>query len=177
MKILMLTGSPHSNGTSAYLAQNYISGAEEAGHEIVRYDAAKMEIHPCIGCERCRKNDGTCVYNDDMSKIYPDLIDADRVVLVTPIYYFGMTAFLKSAIDRFYAVNPRLRELNKELDLLAVCADTDDWAMEALTAQYEAIGRYLGWRRLTPLLAYGYNTREEIEQSNYGEKARIKGLT
>ena len=40
MKIVVLTGSPHENGTSFVLADSFIKGAEEAGHSIYRFDAA-----------------------------------------------------------------------------------------------------------------------------------------
>ncbi|AJE09338.1 flavodoxin family protein [Clostridium botulinum] len=113
MKALILTGSPHPHGTTAFLADEFSIGAKEAGHEVVRFDTAKLEIDPCIGCYYCRKNDGRCVYDDDMSQIYPHLMTADAVVLVTPLYYFSMTAQLKRTIDRFFAVNPVLRDTQK----------------------------------------------------------------
>lgn len=48
MKILMITGSAHKNGTTAMLASEFIKGAEEAGHEVYRFDAAFKNVHPCI---------------------------------------------------------------------------------------------------------------------------------
>ena len=53
MKIVVLTGSPHKAGTSSLLADCFIRGAEEAGHEIFRFDAAFNNVHPCIGCDKC----------------------------------------------------------------------------------------------------------------------------
>ena len=45
MKILLITGSAHKKGTTAYLAEKFVQGAIEAGHEIYRFDAAfKMYI-------------------------------------------------------------------------------------------------------------------------------------
>ena len=46
MKVVIITGSAHKNGTTAYLTEQFINGAEEAGHEIFRFDAAYKEIHP-----------------------------------------------------------------------------------------------------------------------------------
>ena len=40
MKIVVLTGSPRKNGNSAYLAEQFIKGAEEKGHEVFRFDCA-----------------------------------------------------------------------------------------------------------------------------------------
>ena len=53
MKIVVITGSPHKNGTSALLAAEFIKGAAEAGNEIYRFDAAFSQVHPCIGCDHC----------------------------------------------------------------------------------------------------------------------------
>lgn len=53
MKIVVITGSPHKKGTSALLADEFIRGAKEAGHEVSRFDAAFENVHPCIGCNKC----------------------------------------------------------------------------------------------------------------------------
>lgn len=50
MKVLVLTGSPHSQGTTAFLADEFCDGSKEAGHEIVRFETAKLNIHPCPCC-------------------------------------------------------------------------------------------------------------------------------
>ena len=66
MKVVVITGSPHTNGTSAFLAEKIIKGATDAGHEIYRFDAADMDVHPCIACEKCHGEDAVCVFKDDM---------------------------------------------------------------------------------------------------------------
>ena len=55
MKITVITGSPHKNGTSARLAEEFIKGAESAGHKVFRFDGAFKNVHPCIACEKCHK--------------------------------------------------------------------------------------------------------------------------
>lgn len=104
MKILVLTGSPRKNGNSKTLADNFIKGATEAGHEIVRFDAAQKDVHPCIACNSCGMN-GPCVFKDDFEFVRKHIADADMVVFATPMYYFGFSAQLKTVIDRFYAIN------------------------------------------------------------------------
>ena len=54
MKIIVLEGSPNQHGSSNMLADNFIRGAEEAGHTVKVIDAAHADIHPCIGCIHCR---------------------------------------------------------------------------------------------------------------------------
>ena len=63
MKIVVITGSPHKAGTSALLADKFIEGATNAGHEIFRFNSAFEDIHPCQGCDHCGMN-GPCIQND-----------------------------------------------------------------------------------------------------------------
>ena len=53
MKIVILTGSYNLHGTSNTLVDEFIKGAKENGNEIVRFDTAHLNIHPCIGCKHC----------------------------------------------------------------------------------------------------------------------------
>ena len=107
MKILVITGSPRKNGNSNTLAEHFIKGAKEAGHEVVRFDAAFKKVHPCIACNRCGMN-GQCVFKDDFEFIRKHIADADLVAFATPMYYFGISAQIKTVIDRFYAINGQI---------------------------------------------------------------------
>lgn len=167
MKCLILTGSPHTNGTTSYLADEFCNSAKEAGNTVVRFDTSRLNINPCNGCNHCRKNDGKCVYNDDMSQIYPHLMEVDAVVLVSPLYYFGMTAQLKKAIDRFYSINSVLKQSSKKLFLISAGSDKDDWAMDTMKAHYSTLCRYLNWEEGGIVLALGSSCRKDVENSKY----------
>lgn len=67
MNIVVLTGSPHRNGTTSVLTEEFIKGAESKGHNVFRFDAAFHDIHPCQGCDACGMN-GPCVQKDDIEK-------------------------------------------------------------------------------------------------------------
>lgn len=53
MKIVVLEGSPNKSGSSNLLANEFIRGAQEAGHSCTVIDAAHANLHPCTGCVRC----------------------------------------------------------------------------------------------------------------------------
>ena len=108
MKIVVITGSHHKNGTSAHLAAAFIRGAEETGHEVCRFDAAFRQVHPCIACETCHNTDRGCAFADDMKTLYPELLEADAVAFATPIYYYAMNAQIRAVIDRFYACDAQV---------------------------------------------------------------------
>jgi multimeric flavodoxin WrbA len=177
MKVVVLTGSPHTNGTTSLLADEFCSGAMESDHEVIRFDTAKLKLNPCIGCDHCRNNEGICVYEyDDMIEIILQLLTADAVVLVSPLYYFGMTSQLKRVIDRLYSVNALVRENSKKLYLIAAGADTEEWAMDGIKAHYKCLCKYMNWQEGGMLLAYGLSTRQDAENSEYKLMARKLGI-
>ena len=83
MKILILCGSPHKNGTTNALAEALISGIDQSRHEVEKIQLAEMKIAPCLGCEYCKRNDGVCVQKDDMAALLPSVLAADVIVSVS----------------------------------------------------------------------------------------------
>lgn len=177
MKIIVITGSPHRNGTTFLLTDEWIKGAESQGHEVIRFDAGLHPVHPCTGCDHCRSHEGKCVFDDLMTQILPALLSADLVLLSTPLYYFGFSAQIKAVLDRFYAVNEEVIAKPLKAMLLAAGGDSDDWAMGALEHHYETVCRYLHWQDTGRLLALGLNTREDAETSSYPQQARLLGAS
>ncbi|MCI5754394.1 MAG: flavodoxin family protein [Clostridiales bacterium] len=172
MKIVVLTGSPHRDGTSNVLAEAFIRGAQEAGHVVRRFDCAFMDVHPCTACNQCRSGgEHPCVFQDDMRPLYDKLIEADAVVYVTPVYYHGPTAQLKTVIDRFYGVNPKICGVRKKAVLLAAAASPHAWVTDGLTALYRTDLRYLGWEDCGTVLAIGCATRQDVERTDYPQQA------
>lgn len=177
MRVLILSGSPHAKGTTAFLADAFESGAKEAGHKVDRFDVAAMDVHPCLGCDYCIDNGGTCIYQDDMQKLRAPILEADLIAFVSPTYYFGICAQLKKVIDRFYAINDNLINANKKACLLAACADSEAWSIEALEHNYAAICRYLEWKNAGEVLATGVATREDVVKTEYPQMARELGAS
>ena len=104
MKIAVLNGSPRPKGNTAALISAFREGAESAGHQVTVLPVGTMNIGGCKGCEYCHnKGGGACVQKDDMAEVYPVLAEAEVLVLASPVYYFGVTGPLQSAISRFYA--------------------------------------------------------------------------
>lgn len=169
MKIAVITGSPHREGTSALLADKFIEGAKTVGHDVFRFNAAFEDVHPCIGCDRCGMN-GPCIYKDSMEKLNPELLAADLVAFVTPLYYYGMSAQIKTVIDRFYANNSRLH-VSKKAILMATAYNSSDWTFNALTEHYKTLVRYMGWEDAGMVMAYGCGSRSAIERTDFPNQA------
>ncbi len=170
MKILVMTGSPHKDGTSALLADKFIEGAKEAGHEIYRFDAGFKNIHPCTACYTCQNTDNGCVFKDDEQELYPQVLAADAVVFVAPIYYYGMCAQLKIAIDRFFALGDTLKSA-KKCALLLTCEDETTESVEGAIATITGMCNYLGWRIKDIISALSCLDRAAMDKTDYPQKA------
>lgn len=110
-----------------------------------------------------------------MQELLPVLEQAEIVVFVTPLYYFGMSAQLKSVIDRFYARNAVLRGQEKQTFLLASAFDDNDWTMRDLVGHYRTIVRYMNWHDAGMLLATGCGCRSDVEKTDFLDRAREMG--
>ena len=170
MKIAVLKGSPNINGSSNMLAENFIEGALESGHEIIEIDAAHADIFPCIGCVHCGY-EGECVLNDDMDDFRQQILSSDMLVFVTPLYYYGMSAQLKTLIDRFCSRNFSIQQRNFKSALLTVAYNSDDWTFDALEAHYDTLVRYLNLNDCGRVLGYGCGTPSMTKSSKYPRDA------
>lgn len=127
MRVLAIGASPRAGGNSDMLCDQFLKGAQEAGHETEKVNLANQKLAPCRACYGCGKS-GKCVIDDDMAAIQQKLIDADVIALATPVYFYCMDAQLKMMIDRCL---PRYREMrNKRFVLIVTAADPGHDAME-----------------------------------------------
>jgi len=104
-RVTILMGSPHRDGNTAALADRIAEGAREAGAEADVLYLHGMKILPCTACEACHKPGAEgCILDDEMDEVYANLRSADAIVFASPIYFFTMSAQLKTALDRCYAL-------------------------------------------------------------------------
>lgn len=170
MKILVLKSSPHKHGASNLLADEFIRGAQENGHEVSVYDAAHGNISPCMACDACGMG-GRCVQKDDMENLKDAISVAELVVFVTPLYYFGMSAQLKKVIDRFYSFNGELMARGLKTALIAAEADNSESTFDCLKSHYKKICDYLHFRDQGIILGVGCGTASMTERMVYPQKA------
>lgn len=100
----VILSSPRKGANSSSLALAMAEGFKEAGGSVEIIDLTGLDISPCLACEACQRNGGKCVQIDGMQTIYPSIVSADVLILASPIYWFNMSAQLKTFIDRCFAV-------------------------------------------------------------------------
>ncbi len=107
--ILIISGSPRKGGNTDLICSILKSEIESMGEktDIIRiYD---YEIKPCISCRLCIEK-GACVLQDDMQKIYSLLLQADGIIIVSPVYFNSVPSQLKAFMDRTWCLRGKLRD-------------------------------------------------------------------
>lgn len=103
MKIIGISTSPRPGSNVKIALQTALEVAETKGAQTELINVAQLKISPCIGDDFCKGHEGKCVLDDDMSQIYEKILEADAIIIGTPIYFFDVTAQAKTVIDRLYA--------------------------------------------------------------------------
>ena len=91
-KVLIIGGSPRKDGNSAALCEQFAKGASEAGNQVEYISLSGKKIGFCTACYACEG--GECPQKDDVPGIIAKMLDADVIVLATPVYFYTMSAQL-----------------------------------------------------------------------------------
>ena len=160
--IVILSGSPRKGGNTDLLTDAFVKGAQSAGKTVTLFRVADMRIGGCLGCAYCHSHDGTCIQQDDMPQILDALKSAEAVVYASPIYYAGVTAQLKAAIDRGYAL---LRQYVpwKKGALLLTFGHAQESMADPTIAMYRAILGFKGLEDGGVIVSAGMHDKGEIQ--------------
>lgn len=105
MKVLMINGSPHSNGCTFTALSEVASKLTEQGIEVEIIHIGNRDIRGCTGCRKC-KTTGKCVFDDVVNEVAPKFAACDGFILGSPVYYASANGTLVSFLDRlFYSVS------------------------------------------------------------------------
>ena len=105
--ILVISGSPKKDGNTAALVEWFAEGAHStgAGVEIINAASANSKVNGCRSCRACQKREEYgCVFNDDVKLMLDKMIDADVIVMATPLYFFSASAQIKQVFDRMFSL-------------------------------------------------------------------------
>lgn len=177
MKITLIQGSPHKQGASNILAEQFQAGAKAAGHEVFVFDAAHAKIGPCLACEYCHTKGGgaCCCQKDDMEHLKKLILSSGAVVLATPLYFFNMSAQMKTAVDRLYAFLDKMAGRVSKMALLV--AANNPHIMDCIVTNYQSIVNFLGVQNAGMVLAAGCGTPELTRRSHFPQLAYKLGTS
>lgn len=120
MKVLGVSLSPRKDGKTVELIKLVLKGAEHEGAGVELYSVAEKHIEPCDGCRKCFQT-GDCHVKDDMQELYKKLLEADALIVGSPVYVYTLTAQAKIFLDRTVCLNQPGKNLkNKVAGVVAV---------------------------------------------------------
>lgn len=99
MKVIGFNGSPREKGNTEFLVQTALDQLRKQGFETELIRLGDKKIDQCSGCYGCVKNK-ECSINDDFTEIFQKMIEADGIILGSPVYHASITPKLKAILDR-----------------------------------------------------------------------------
>ena len=133
-KVLVLAGSPRKGGNSDLICDQLIKGIKEVGHAVEKIYIGEQKIGYCNACYACEKT-GVCIQDDDMPDILEKMIAASAIVLATPVYYYTISAQLKTLIDRTFSKYYAKEKIsNKEFYFIITAAEERDMMARVVDA-------------------------------------------
>jgi len=121
MLLLAIFGSPRKKGNTELMMDSFIDGALSAANiELKKIYITDLKISGCQNCGYCDEH-GVCVQKDDMENVYPLLESAERIVVASPIFFYGLSGQLKLLVDRSQALYAQ--KYKKRADSLAPSTD------------------------------------------------------
>lgn len=163
--IIILVGSTRKNGNTALLAKSFAEGAAKNNNvEII--SVADYNINPCIGCNSCFTREGyKCFQNDDMVQIYEKLLNADTVIIASPVYFYGISAQLKAIVDRLHTPMRNTFHIQK-LGLLLVGAAELPNLFDPIIIQYQMVLEFFKLESIGTVLVRGVKDIGDIENNH-----------
>ena len=152
MRILGISGSPRRDGNSDVILDGILNGT---GAQTDTLYLSAIDFSSCVGCEHCRRDKICTRFEDGLTPWYDAIIEAKGMVLVSPVYNYNVTSWMKAFIDRLYCFydfdDKRPRGWSSQmadqgrvaaLAIVAEQVEEDDLgvAMEALRSPMKAFG-------------------------------------
>lgn len=101
MKVLLINGSPRLKGCTYTALHEVEKELHKENIETEIIHIGNKDIRGCIGCRQCKKT-GKCVFNDIVNEVSPKFVEADGIVIGSPVYFASANGTLISFLDRLF---------------------------------------------------------------------------
>lgn len=134
MKILMISGSPHEEGSTSVALGALAEALKKEGAQTEIFRVGSLTLQGCRSCGGCKKI-GKCVIDDEVNKIAARLDEFDGIVLASPVHYAAPAGILLAFLDRlFYSA---AQKMNMKVGASVVVARRG-----GCTATYDVLNKY-----------------------------------
>ena len=173
-KVLILSGSPRKGGNSDLLCDEFLRGAAEAGNNVEKIWIPSKNVGYCRGCYYCNSHSGQCCIKDDMPDILKKMLDADVLVLASPVYFYSINAQMKTVFNRTVA---RWLEFNdKEFYYIMTAAEDEEHTMDCTLECFRGLAAcFKGSKEMGVIAAKGVYGIGEVRDTPYMRQAYEMG--
>jgi multimeric flavodoxin WrbA len=102
MKTIVINAGPKRKDVNAQLAQSALKGAESVGADTEYVDLYKLDLHGCMNCFICKKDEETCkcYWRDDLSPLIEKIFNADSLIIAVPIFFSQPSSHFMAFLER-----------------------------------------------------------------------------
>ena len=165
MKVLLLNGSPHADGSTNRALVEVSKALNEEGIDTEIVHVGHLDVRGCIACGKCYQT-GECIFNDIVNEVSNKFEEADGLIVGSPVYYASPNGSLISLLDRlFYSTH-----FNK---MMKVGASVVSCRRGGNTASFDVLNKYFTISNM-PIASSRYwnmvhgNNKNETEQDLEG---------
>lgn len=177
IKVLAIFGSPRKGGNTDTLLEAALECLVATWPEstVERIRICEFDISPCTSCGDCDA-DGACTVEDDMRDIYERLEEADILMVSSPVYFMGPTAWLKTIVDRCQGVwiknfvlrpgafKEDMKERPRVAGLISACGQEGERMFQGLDNTMFAWFSTLGFHYDTKLLVERMDRSDAVQR-------------
>jgi multimeric flavodoxin WrbA len=102
-KIVAIYGSPRRKGNTAALLKRAVEGVRDSGAEVEEIVLRDLKISPCLEIYGCAQS-GECAIKDDFQKVRDKILDAQGLMLASPVFFYTVSSHTKILMDRFQSL-------------------------------------------------------------------------
>lgn len=170
MKVLLVNGSPHKDGTTHRALREVADTLEKNGIETEIFWIGNRPLSGCIACKKCAEL-GKCVFHDTVNECREKAMEADGFIFGTPVHYAAASGAMTAFMDRLF-YSEFCGNRNKAF-YLKPAATVVVARRAGLTSTYDQLNKYFGLHEMPIIssrywnLVYGTNA-EEAEQDAEG---------
>lgn len=166
MSNIIIVSTSLRSKSSSYSLATKIKEVASKNNNVELIDLKGFNLKFCQGCLACQKT-SKCILDDDMKNVLDVISNADKLVFVTPIYYYAVSGQLKTFLDRLNPLYVRDNKF-KEVYLVTTCADDNISALDGPKQDIEGfVSCFDGVKFVDSFAALNINSYEDLLKSNY----------
>lgn len=170
MKVLLVNGSPHKNGSTNRALEEVAGTLNKNGIETEIFWIGNRVLSGCIACKTCVKT-GKCVFDDSVNKCREKALEADGFIFGTPVHYAAASGSMTAFMDRLF-YSEFCGNQNKAFYLKPAAAVVVA-RRAGTTSTYDQLNKYFGLHEMPIISSRYWNlvysaSAEQVEKDTEG---------